>query len=438
MRRMGHLGLSSMGLMLAIGLLCSLRASVRGTGAERAVSGSVTGTGSLMDYVVVQVMLADVDDVVLSIAAGDLDQDGDIDLVSDGLFAWINPTTSTFSAPWVSATLAAGFHAQDIALGDLDRDGDLDIVAGGDFGLAIWQNPLTQSVSTPFGNGTPFGTWPISHVLTTSQPIQAVAAVDLDGDGWLDIAAARDDPVPPVSGDLCIWQNPGSITGTWASVVLTRTPGILTVAAGDLNGDGWSDLATGAAGMVAESQEIRIWQNDHTPFTDTWASAQVIDVSQDGQSSNVNSIALIDLDDDGWLDIVAGYQTGMAGTVGVWRNLGMPFTMPWALSVTMTGGARIWRVAAGDLDNDGSVDVISAAAFSSTGNEVTWWRNDGSPFDGAWSSTWKVGPWHNDLLLADLDGNDGPETVVTRMGSPEIVAYLALWEHIYLPVTTKD
>jgi hypothetical protein len=296
----------------------------------------------------------------------------------------------------------------------------------------MWQNPLTQSASTPFG------AWPVSHVLTTSGPIQAAAAVDLDNDGWLDIAAVRDDPAPPASGAVCIWHNPGSLTGTWTSLVVTRTPGILALAAGDLDGDGWHDLATGAGGMVAQAQEIRVWHNDHTPFSGSWASRQVANVFADGQSSNVNSLALADLDDDGRLDVVAGYQTGMAGSVGAWRNLGTPFTMPWTLSVTMTGGARVWRVAAGDLDGDGDADLVSAAAFSSTGNEVTWWWNDGSPFDGAWSSTWQVGPWHSDLLLADLDGNGTLETVVSQIGSPQVVAYVGLWERIYLPAVWND
>jgi hypothetical protein len=210
------------------------------------------------------------------------------------------------------------------------------------------------------------------------------------------------------------------------------------VAAGDLDGDGRIDLASGAVGMYAAAQEIRVWQNDGTPFIDTWPNYQVADVFRDTSSSNVNSVALADLDEDGRLDIVAGYQTGTAGSVGVWRNLGTPFTSPWTMSVTTTSGARVWRVAAGDMDDDGNVDVVSAAAFSSTGNEVAWWWNDGSPFEGAWSSTWSVGPWHSDLLLADLSRSGDLETVVARWDTPEIVAYVALSERVYLPLAFCD
>lgn len=431
MKRIGRFALSSMGLLFVMGLLLALRVSGRGACAGVIASSPGTSTSTQTRYVVAEVTLADVGHGVLSIASGDLDRDGALDLVSDGLLAWANPYTDSFASPWLSATLAADFRAQDVALGDLDRDGDLDMVAGGSFGLIIWQNPLTQSASTPFG------TWPVSQVLTTSQPVWAVAVADLDNDTWPDIAAARDDPMPPVSGDLSVWRNPRSFTGTWTSTVLTTGQGIHTVATGDLDKDGWADLVTGSAGQYAYAQEVRVWQNDHTPFAGTWASYQVVDVFQDGISSDVNSVVPADLDGDGWPDIVAGYQTGTAGSVGVWRNLGTPFTMPWTLSVTMMGGARVWRVAAGDLDHNGSVDVVSAAAFSSTGNEVTWWWNDGSPFDGAWPSTWRVGPWRSDLLLADLNGNGDLETVVAQWDSPEIAAYVALWEHTYLPVATS-
>jgi hypothetical protein len=382
-------------------------------------------------YVGGEVTIGDTGDPVYAIAAGDLDWDGDLDLVSGGMLAWSNPYAATFSSPWVSATLAAGVQAQDVATGDLDQDGDLDVVAGGDFGLAIWQNPWDQ------GNSTPFGTWPVSHALTTAQVVNAVVVADLDNDGWLDVAAARDDWFG--SGDLYIWQNPHSLAGAWASNLITGVQGILTLVAGDLDRDGWVDLATGSGYPSPFAQEIRVWQNDHSPFIGTWVSNQVEHIMDD-----VRSVALADLDNNGRLDIVARYDELTWGRIGMWRNPDTPFSAPWTISVTMIAGSRVARVATGDLDHDGYVDVASVDLASSTPPDgwVQWWQNDGSPFSGSWSwaRPWSAEVGFYDLLLADLNKNGDLDTIVSGEAALErgkIVTWVALWQRVYLPVILK-
>jgi len=420
--------LSSAGVLLALGLLLALSASTRAAPPPIDLELALGGEAR---YVVAERVLGQLEGAPRSAAAGDLDRDGDVDLVSDGLLAWSNPYTDPFASPWPSTTLAPGVRALDVALGDLDRDGDLDLAAGGDFGLVVWQNPLTQSAAAPLC------AWPISHVLTTAQPVAALAIADLDRDGWPDLVSARFDPTPSGGSDLTAWRNPHALTGAWSSLALTHSLGIYTLVAADLDRDGWIDLATGAGGPTGVAPEARAWRNDHTPFTGAWASRQVVDVFMAGGGSNANSVAAADLDADGWPDLAVGYQAATHGAVGVWRNPGAPFSMPWTISATMTGGARVWRVAAGDMDLDGDVDVVSAGSFSSTGNEVTWWWNDGTPFDDPWLPTWAVGPWRSDLLLADLNGDAGLETVVAQQDPNEIVAYIALWERERLPIVHR-
>ena len=106
--------------------------------------------------------------------------------------------------------------------------------------------------------------------------------------------------------------------------------------------------------------------------------------------------------------------------------------------MTLTSGGRVWRVAAGDLDRDGRTDLVSAAAFSYTGNELAWWRNDGTPFDDAWASTWRIEPSMADLLLVDLEGDGVLETVILRQGSTELVAWRELLQRVYLPQIFRD
>jgi hypothetical protein len=377
--------------------------------------------------------VGDTDREVRAVAAGDLDWDGDLDLVSDGLYAWEHPYPDTSSAPWPSATLEAGATANDIALADLDHDGDLDAVGGGKFGVAIWENPRDGGASTPFGS------WPVSHVLTTAQiGVNEVVVADLDRDGWQDVAAVRGHH--SYYGWLCAWQNPHALGDAWASNVITNAPALfLSVAAADLDRDGWIDLATGSVSSFGVPvSEVRAWRNDGTPFAGGWDSNRVVDLKSDLGGDNANALSIVDLDRDGWLDIAAGYEKDMWGYVGVWRNLGTPFSTGWPVSVTMEAH-WVSALAGGDLDHDGDADLVSAG-FSGGEMAVTWWENDGSPFDAPWTSlrAWATGTGLYDLLLADLTKQGDLDVIVSGQGSSTIAAWLSLWEHIYLPLVTKN
>jgi hypothetical protein len=440
-RKISQLTLPLIGFLLAVGVLLALGTPVQGSSTGSIAFGDPVGIGQMTawangtaahegHYVGGEVTLGDTSAPVHAIAAGDLDRDGDPDLVSSGMLAWANPHTGTFSSPWVSATLAAGAGAQDLALGDMDGDGDLDVVAGGDFGLAMWSNPWDG------GSGSPFGTWPVSIVLTTTPTTNAVVAVDLDNDGWLDIVASRG--YDAATGWLYVWRNPHLLSGTWVGHLITGTTGIHTVAADDLDRDGWRDLVTGS-GYPAPVLEIRAWQNDHSPFAGTWGSHQVVDVIED-----VRSVALADLDNDAWLDVVARFDELTWGRIGMWRNLGTPFSAPWAISVTMNAGSRVASVAVGDLDHDGDVDVASAdfAPSSPPDGVVQWWQNDGSPFDDVWTywQTRGTGVGFYDVLLADLNLDGDLDTVAsgkTASDQGRIKAWAALWQRVYLPVVVR-
>jgi hypothetical protein len=414
MKRMSRLFLSLIGLLLAGGLLLALDAHVRGASTEPVLSLAAPPRGVQSAGFGDEVTLGSASGTLRALAAGDLDRDGDLDLVSDGLYAWENPGAGALSSTWVSSALQAGVDAQDVALGDLEQDGDLDVVAAGGFGLVLWQNPWDG------GGGTPFASWPVSHVLTTTTTnmVDEVVLADLDHDGWLDVAAARG--YDTSEGWLCVWRNPGTFAGSWMPNVLSHDPGFQALAAADLDHDGWLDLVSGA-GLYASAQEVRAWRNDGTPFAGPWPSSQVVELSLGLGTNHPNGIALADLDRDGWLDIAVGFEEDMGGRMGVWRNPATPFAASWTVSVTMNAGSQAGNVATADWDRDGDVDIVSVPDVG--GSNVLWWENDGSPFSGEWlwERDWGASVDARGVLLADLDRDGDLDTVVS--GQNAIVAW---------------
>ena len=178
---------------------------------------------------------------------------------------------------------------------------------------------------------------------------------------------------PPISGRTIEF---GSSSGV-GNVALN----FVAIAVGDLDNDGWMDLATGSN---STTNELRVWENDGTPFSGTWSSGNGNAVGD--TSGQVNSVALGDLDHDGYLDLVSGERNK---DIYIWRNDDTPFNSTWDTNCNIGDGVNdIYGVALADFDGDGNLDIVSVS-LSADGNEVIVWENpytagDTNPFDQTW------------------------------------------------------
>jgi hypothetical protein len=263
---------------------------------------------------------------------------------------------------------------QETALGDLDNDGDVDIVAavrsGSDYEVIAWEN-----------NGTPFtsGSWVRCGVGALLANATSVAVADLDKDGEADIivgAGVGEDY------EVIAFENDGSpFDGAWPQhdVGASGTSDFTSVAVGDLDNDTWTDIVSVGGGGGGAIGYITVWQNDGTPFDGLWSNNTVFSAAYLGEG-----LAVADLDNDGYVDMAANPNNAGDGRLLVFKNDGTPFVGAWTNNYVGYGCSG-WpsEIDAADLDNDGYADLVAPCGYLPSYTQKVF-RNDGTPFSGTW------------------------------------------------------
>ena len=274
---------------------------------------------------------------------------------------------------FTDVTAASGMDAREygmgVAAGDVDNDGRVDLYL-----TNLGPNQLFRNN----GDGT-FSD--VSRRSGVDDPGWGVSAafVDYDRDGWLDLyvgnyveySTAADRPCPSETGrpGYCVPQvyraqpdrlyrnrGDGSFADVTATALATRTFGpALGVATADFDGDGWPDVY-----VANDGEENQLWMNRRDGTLADAALVSGAALNGNGDAEGSMGVDAGDFDNDGDEDLFTTHLTTETNTLHVNDGTGL-FEDRSALSglgppsLAATGFGTAWF----DFDNDGWLDVLT-------------------------------------------------------------------------------
>lgn len=337
-----------------------------------------------------------------------------LDANGDGLqdiVASYNGTVSLLIAPdWKQETVLHRFpdgrgaciHS---AVLDVDRDGDLDWAGALAHRHPFWlENPGPDSASAD--------TWAPRVIDPLITGIHCLRAADIDNDGHDDLIINNFEPEKGLKDSIAWLRVPKDphTSNQWERYVFAdgdARGGSHYMGAGDIDGDGWKEIAVGAKGKpFADGNWFAFWTN---PGADGVRGRWKKTMLAEDQLAATN-ILPADVNGDGRTDWLAtrGHSAGV-----LW------FENPdWTIHEIDADIKQPHSLTVADYDQDGDLDAASCGYESEW---LRWYENDGQgvfrihTIDNAQQS------YH--LSTVDMDGDGDLDLLNAGRGSKNVVWY---------------
>ncbi|RMG25246.1 MAG: hypothetical protein D6730_11240, partial [Bacteroidetes bacterium] len=253
--------------------------------------------------------------------------------------------------------------------GDIDNDGDMDLIVAGEVSLG---NPQTILYRNNGGVFTP------ETNLFVNVWKAAVALGDYNNDGFLDVLlCGQTQSGAPISN---LYTNNGGSSFTLNSTASSTFTDVLGAAAewADYDNDGDLDLLITGDALAGES--TKLYQNNNGIFVEETAISSLLEDVEFGD------VAFGDYDNDGHIDLVIQglSQKAQPGVsiidpfTGLYHNNGQggfdPPTFPFTF---VQEGSLDW----GDYDNDGLLDLLLTGVYQLDTITKVYHNNGGGDFN---------------------------------------------------------
>lgn len=306
-------------------------------------------------------------------AIGDMDRDGDVDVVVAHTGQTFNPVgneilwyeqVDTKGSAWVPHIVDAAFALPiSVAVGDLNGDGFLDIVGGsGSTGAGVINWYLND------GNPAAAAAWAEASVDGAFNGPATLFVYDMNGDGINDVLAAGEE-----QDEVAWWRNPGNQIFVKESVDATLVEASRAIPI-DFDGDGDIDVVGGSDNQVTNpADDFVIWWENTNGIATAWTRRPIVD----GTFDRLSGVSAADIDGDGDVDVTVASRVSDSVTWFEATTIHGTAAFVAADSASTTATAH---TATGDFDGDGDVDLVGSGVGGTT---IAWYRNEG--IGGSWN-----------------------------------------------------